>query len=61
MTKLQKITNDNVVYTFALDRKTFDKIWYHIFARDNTPYAYDERDRLWDLMTCEHQDEKRKK
>jgi len=51
---MKKITDDDVVYTFSLDKKTFNQIWHWVFGRNHTPYAYDERDRLWDLMCCEH-------
>ena len=56
--KLTSITDPSVVYTFGLNKRTFEQIWHYVFCQNKTPYAYDERDRLWDLMCCEHQDEK---
>lgn len=51
---MKSINDKDVVYTFSLDKKTFELIWHHTFAKNKTPYAFDERDLFWDLIICEN-------
>ena len=36
-----------------MDKKEFNRIWHAVFARNKTPYSYDERDWLWDKLISE--------